>query len=244
LTTDEGSSRRPVWTPDGATIAYATNEEGNFDIRELPSDGRSAGAFEVLLDLERRVPEVVFTPDGQGVIFRVGTTGSADIGFLDLATGEVNDSLLATEFDEWGIALSPDGRWLAYSSNATGEQEVLVRPFPDVHSGMTTVSRGGGSEPVWARSGAELFYRSGDGWMTVATYSADSVFNVQSWERLFDARPFRATPSGRDYDVAPSGDRFLMVLRESSDTQRGERARTRMIEILNWFTELEELVRR
>jgi serine/threonine-protein kinase len=192
--------------------------------------------------LDKTVPQALFTPDGKGLVFRVGLAGGlADIGFLDLNTGEVNDSLLATEFDEFGMALSPDGRWLAYTSNITGRREVFVRPFPDVDSDFTPVSRDGGNEAMWAPNGGELFFRSEDGWMTAVTYSADSVFIVENWERLFDARPFGSDVLGRGYEISPLDGRFLMVLADPVADSGGGPA-PRMIQIQSFFTELEERV--
>jgi hypothetical protein len=193
--------------------------------------------------LEGSVSEVVYTPDGQGLVFGVGgvNTGTADIGFIDLATGETNDTLLATGYNEFGAALSPDGRWLAYTSDSSGEDEVYVRPFPDVNSGFTKVSQGGGTEPVWSHEGQnELFYRGADGRLWAVTYTAETEFEVESWEALFDARPYSANRVGLTYTVAPSGDRFLMVQPVSSGEDSGAEAEPRLIQILNWFTELEE----
>jgi serine/threonine-protein kinase len=242
VTSDPGASYWPAWSPDGATIAYHTSEGGTEHIRAVPSDGRSAGASQVLLQAEQNITEVTYTADGEGLLYTIGSGSLADLGYLDLAAGERSDSLLATEFGEWAAVLSRDGRWIAYTSNAAGGNEVLVRPFPEVNSGVRQVSRDGGSEPVWARNGNELFYRDRDGWMISARFSADSVFSVEGWERLFDARPFFASYRHRGYDYSPWEDRFLMVLRDGAGTGSGEEPHRRTIQIQNFFTELEERV--
>jgi dipeptidyl aminopeptidase/acylaminoacyl peptidase len=241
LTTDEGNSRRPTWSLDGTTIAYVRFGPGGREIRVVASDGSSVGAYDVLLDsVEAGVREWVYTPDGQGVVFRRGTVGTADIGYLDLTTGERNDTLLATESTEWAVALSPDGNWMAYVSDETGREEVYVCRFPDM-SGFRRVSRDGGTEPVWNpdEDGNELFYRRGDGRMISATYAADSVFTVEDRQSLFDARPFRSGGGWHYYDYSPTEDRFVMV--RSTNLTSGP-FEPDLIMVQNFFTELEERV--
>jgi hypothetical protein len=197
------------------------------------------GAYDVLVD-GYFSNEVTFTPDGRGLVFRYGNAAAGmDIGFKDLSTDTVNPELLATEFSEKAMVLSPDGRWLAYVSNAGGQDEVFVRPFPDVASGLWTVSRGGGTEPLWSPAGGELFYRRGDGWMVATTYEADSTFAVLGREALFDAGRFRAAANHRDYDVSSSGERFIMLAPYESGASTPD-----VILVQNWFTELEEVLGR
>ena len=92
-----------------------------------------------------------FTPDERGLIFRQGqaNTGTADLGLMDLQTGSIDETLLASDFSEFGVSLSPDGRWMAYSSDASGRPEIFVRPFPEGTS-RVQVSANGGRSPVWA----------------------------------------------------------------------------------------------
>jgi WD40 repeat protein len=243
LTTGEHVSFRPVWSPDGSMIAYS-NTEGDYHIRTLPSDGSSVGAFTTLLKLERIVPQAVYTPDGRGLVYRIGgSAGTADIGYLDLTTGERDDSLHATEFVELAVALSPDGNWLAYVSNRSGDREVYVRRFPDM-SGFQLVSRDGGTEPVWSRDREkpELFYRGRDGYMMAVTYSADSLFTVEDQVRLFDARQFRSAPTAVSYDYSPSEGRFIMVLLDALGGRIDVGPAPRLIMIQNFFTEVEERI--
>ena len=80
------------------------------------------------------------------------TTGAPDLGVLSLEGERVSTTLLETEFFESNAAVSPDGRWLAYQSDDSGEVEIYVRPFPDVKRGRWQVSGGGGRLPVWGRT--------------------------------------------------------------------------------------------
>lgn len=240
LTTDPGFTRRPVWTEDGRNISYVTNETGLYEARIIPADGSTAGSFEVLLQRERAVYEVFFTPDESGVLFREGNAniGAADLGILNLETNEVEEGFLASDFNERAVSLSPDGKWMAYASNASGRDEVFVRPFPS-KSGRTPISNAGGTNPVWAHNGSELFFIDAEGWMSVARFRADDEFVVESRTRLFDASPYRQwSPDWRRFDVESTDERFLMVR-----TVGGEDGLERnFVVIRNFFEEVLERV--
>jgi hypothetical protein len=238
LTADLGSKYWPVWSPDGTSISFHVQVAGDSRLHSAASDGRSAPNHEVLIDLEQPVSQLSFLPDGNTAVFRIGGTAEGGLGLLDLADGKVTEGFLDTEFSERAPAVSPDGKWLAYTSNATGIDEVYVRPFADVLSQVSTVSTNGGTEPVWAPDSRELFFRDKDGWMTVATFSSDSSHAIESRQLLFDASPFRASSNGRNYDVSPSGTRFIMVQR--GDSEELADAEASVILMLNWFTQLEE----
>ena len=111
-------------------------------------------------------------------------------------------------------SLSPDGRWLLYQSDRSGEHNVFVRPFPEVDQGLVQVSLDGGTEPRWARSGAEVFYRDADGQMVAATVGAEEGFRVTARDVLFDASPYWSDPAAQQYDVAPGDERFIMLERQ------------------------------
>jgi len=239
LTTDEGRSRRPVWSADGRTITYITDAGGPAHARRVRSDGSDVGTFEVLLEREDGVYEVVYTPNERGLVFRVGdvNVGAGDLDFVDMDADSVNAGLLASDFNESAVALSPDGRWMAYVSDVTGRNEVFVRPFPSVDLSRTQISTNGGVGPVWAHNGRELFYRDlSDGWLTAASYTADSTFVVDERERLFDASGYHRPGRGwHHYDVTQD-DRGFVFIRVVSERVED----FSLIFVQNWFTELEE----
>jgi hypothetical protein len=224
------------------TIAYSTSAGMNYTIRSVRSDGASLGEFEVLLDLGegRAVHEIAFSPLGDLAVFREGGTGTegGDLGYLDLTTGA--EEVFRSEFNEKAVALSPDGSWLAYTSDEAGQDNVYVRPFPSLGADLRRASPDGGTEPVWAHNGRELFFRDGEGWMTAATYSSDPTFEVQSLDRLFDASSFRATATWHYYDVDQDDQRFLMM-REVPPPATPSTP-PRLIMIQNFFTLIEERV--
>jgi serine/threonine-protein kinase len=154
-------NQRPAWTPDGRSVAFSSDRGDNSDVYVRRVDG--GGPAELLRDEERDIWEVTYSPDGEWLVYRVG----GEDGDRDLYARRMGvDSavpLVATGYDETSPAVSPDGRWLAYTSDESGRPEVYVRPFPNTNDGRWLVSAGGGQEPVWAHSGRELFYRgSGD----------------------------------------------------------------------------------
>ena len=104
--------------------------------------------------------------------------------------------LLRTEFNEQNAEISPDGNWLAYRSNASGQDEVYVRPFPDVDSGRWQVSTAGGVTPLWAPDGRDLFYLAPGGRMMAVSVQTDATFGAGNPEVLFEGNYFFEGPGG------------------------------------------------
>jgi serine/threonine-protein kinase len=151
--------------------------------------------------------------------------------------------LLRSRFAENNADISPGGRWLAYQSNESGAYEIYVRPFPNVDAGRTLVSDGGGTRPVWARDGHELFYMSGASpdpirLMRVTVQTGDT-FSAGTPERLFEGRYFASTSPGargRTYDVMPDGKRFVIV-KDAAPASAPSSAAPFSV-VLNFFDEL------
>jgi serine/threonine-protein kinase len=136
--------------------------------------------------------------------------------------------LIVSAARELAARLSPDDRWLAYASDESGRMEVYVRPFPNVGAGKWPVSTDGGSWPVWAPSGRELFYLDGSAMMSVAL-GQDPTFRVGSPELLFTG-PFET--GSPQFDISPDGTYFIMV--EADPDARP----TQIHVVLNWLEEL------
>jgi serine/threonine-protein kinase len=231
LTMGPHRAYRPVWSADGTEILYTAGSFPEVHIRRIRSDGSQVDS-EVVLERDSPVYEVVPTPDEQGLLFREGT-GNGDLFYLDLETDSVQE-VLATEYNERAVALSPDGRWIAYVSDVTGQPDVFVRPFKDPLAHVWPVSTNGGAEPVWAHNGGELFYRDlGDDWLVAASYAGDSTFVLEERKRLFFAGDYQAMTGWHAYDVTRDDQRFVF-LRPLSSTDRS------FIFVQNFFTELEE----
>ena len=175
----------------------------------------------MLLHDERGVYQTHWGADGEWLVFRtptflaVGGTGGRDIMGFRPGVDSVALPLVATAaFEEAGPDLSPDGRWLAYSSNETGRGEVYVRPFPDVESGRVPISINGGRNPQWAHNGTELFFVDGQGRMVAAQVQTEPGFRVVSREPLFTLGAELYVPGDATddfYDIAPDDNAFLMA---------------------------------
>ena len=114
------------------------------------------------------------------------------------------EPLLQTKFAERNAQISADGRWLAYESNESGQEEIYVRPFPKMSDGRWQISSGGGNVALWARSGRELFYRNGDSMMSVSVQTTPT-FSAGNPTKLFQGYYFGL---GCSYDVSVDGQRF------------------------------------
>lgn len=163
---------------------------------------------------------------------------------LDLYPGrnttQSDDVVLA---NAWRAEISPDGRWLAYQSNESGRDEIYVRPFPDVDAGRVLVSTAGGTRPAWAPNGNELFYVDGAGLLTAVplqivgrTFKPGLPAAVSRTAYFAGISALGVTPL-RGYDVAPNGQRFLMVKESAAAEQKGTPAslvvRLNVAEVLN-----------
>jgi serine/threonine-protein kinase len=229
-----GRSYDPVWTPDGSAIVYGGGTATSGSILRIRADGSSPAPDTLFRSASLRPLNLRLTPDGSSVVFNEGSdTYRYDFG------SEAPDTLWATSFGEFAPTVSPDGRWLAYTSDITGSLQVFVRPFPDVEGGRTQVSNGGGAEPVWGKSVAELYYRGGEGLMSAA-YRADSTFVVESRTALFDfGENYIVRYTGRSYDVTADDQRFLAVRRTPSERSEATEQRSTVL-VQNWFTELRD----
>jgi len=230
FTFDEAMDDAPLWTPDGERIIFGSDRDGG-GLFWKRSDG--TGAVERLTSgsIGQSVPYSV-SPDGKLLVFNVRhPERSWDIKTVMLDGDHVVNPLLETRYAERRAFVSPDGRWVAYQSDESGEDNVFVRPFPDVSAGKWQVSPVGGSSARWARDGTALFYRSGEALMEVDV-DTESTFAFSAPEFVFEA-PF--SYGLREYDVAHD-EKILVILGIDSDSK------SELHVVLNWFEELKERV--
>ena len=168
-----------------------------------------------------------------------------DIGVLTMEGERTVEMLLDAEFGEDLPALSPDGRWLAYLSNETGSPLIYVQPFPNIDDGLWNVSLGYGAGPVWSPDGRELFYQSRTDLM-VAQVETEPTFSSRTPEPLFSLSSYgmlSGPTTGRRFDVAPDGDRFIVrKLGTAEQTSDDDDPFNGLIFVENWFEELRRLV--
>jgi tRNA A-37 threonylcarbamoyl transferase component Bud32 len=200
--TTNGISDRPIWAPDGRRVVYSSND----DLWRVAADG--SGRPESLLVAPGSRFGGSVTPDGRTVVFQ--ETGSASNGIRAMAfdTTQVARTIIPAAFGESAPALSPDGHWLAYQSDQTGQMEVYVRSYPEPGA-RVPVSLQGGTEPVWAHNGRELFYRSGDS-LLVASVTLSPALAIAGRRLLFTSS-FLGGGQFREYDVAPDDQHFVMI---------------------------------
>jgi serine/threonine-protein kinase len=227
LTFGPGINGTPLWSPDGRKIFYRTRT--SFSFRSKPADG--SGKEEVLLgqfDDPGATPFAV-SPDGKTMVFGArSSVGKSSFQELALdGTGKIQ-TLLESTSELYGAQFSPDGRWLAYCSAASGRPEIYVQPFPGA-GGEWIISREGGRFARWARNGREIFFMNGDKMMSAAVQT-EATFRAETPRLLFQA-------SVDDYDVAPDGQHFLM-LKPAEATG----SPTELNLALNWLDELKRRV--
>jgi Tol biopolymer transport system component len=191
-----------VWTPDGRRLVYSSND----DLWWMEADG-SARPESLLIAGGNRFAGTV-TPDGRAVVFQEASSSNEGIRLLAFDSAPAARMLIPAAFGESAPELSPDGRWLAYQSDETGQMQVYVRALLGAGA-RVPVSLGRGTEPAWARSGRELFYRSGDS-VFVASVAASPTFAVTGRRFLF-AGPYLSGGMFREYDVAPGDQQLLMI---------------------------------
>ena len=214
---------------------FTSDRDGTADLFWRRSDG--TGDAELLYASRYHKDGGSWSPDGKLMAFAEANPETAwDIWVLSADSTRGAWPLLQSRFVEHTPMISPNGRWLAYSSDESGRDEVVVIPFPD-GGRKVNVSLEGGTEPLWGRDGRELFYRTGDSVMAVAVTDT-TLFDVGPPELLFRGAYERRFGFGYpNYDVTPDGERFLMV-------KEGPAAEglTRLNFVLNWFEELKARV--
>ena len=245
VTTHAAVDTRPLWHPDGQSVVFASFRDGPLALFRKAADG--TGTAEPLVTFDESVTFITpydWSPDGARLFVDavLPETGS-DVGMVSLDGPGTWEPLIQTAATEWSPALSPNGRWLAYTSNETGQQEVYVQRFPEL-DGRQVISVGGGASPNWSADGREIIYLRApvgprDAVMRV-TLDIDEgdppSLIVGTPERLFDWQYFGAPGGRRHYDVSPDGQRFLMFT--AGGTGNTGTGRTEIKVVLNWHQEL------
>jgi serine/threonine-protein kinase len=241
--TFSGADRRPVYSPDGATVAYIHDVGIGSEVHARPADGN--GDDRPLARVGRLIQAVAWSPDGQWLLLRTDNTdaGRGDILGVRVRGDSTPVPLVATPYEEMHPVVSPDSRWIAYTSDESGRQEVYVRPFPNTSDGRWLVSLGGGLEPVWSRDGRELFYVSATQQLMAARRAAGPGFAIASRAPLFAATPSMVFDQFHtSYAVTGDGRGFLLLANPGLAAAPGATAQLLLVE--HWFTELRERVGR
>jgi serine/threonine-protein kinase len=236
LTAGPFIDQSPVWSPDGRRLAFSSTRLGAANLYWQATDG--TGTAEQLTTARNTQTPLAFTPDGKSLIFREldAASGFSMLNVLSLEGDRTAKPLSRSPISGINAALSPDGHWLAYQSTDGGQDNIHIRPFPDVEGGHWQVSTDGGSRPVWSSSGSELLY-------------LDSRFRLMSVK--VQPKPFSVGASssvvqlggpgvgvGRPFDVTADGQRIVTITK-TEDKSEAQPNQLRVI--LNWDEELRRL---
>jgi Tol biopolymer transport system component/tRNA A-37 threonylcarbamoyl transferase component Bud32 len=225
--TKGGFNDRPEWTPDGGRVLYISGRTKANSVWWQPADG--SGTEEMLFQGPDAIREAVFTPGEEDLVYRIDTPDSnRDIYRLPLGAQRQPVPLLNNIDDDKEPRVSPDGKWLAYVSNASGREEVYVRPLAG--GPRVTISSEGGGEPLWSPDGRRLYYRAGARLIAVTVSTAPSLA-VISRQTLFEG-PYISDQWHPNYDVAPDGKSFIMLRPVEENRQ--------LVMVVNWIKELRQ----
>jgi Tol biopolymer transport system component len=243
LTFDPSNDQRPLWTPDGQHIVYTRLGDDGGLFRQAANGTGIAERLTELTELTLGPRAESFSPDGAYLVFRAQSeaNGGWNLYLLSLSDEPTTQPLLQEDFSEFRSDISPDGRWIAYTSNETGENEVYVRPFPNVENGKWQISAAGGSEPLWGSEGRDLFYLGNldNSVLVRVDIDTDSGFKAGSPEVLFLTDGFQtAGNSAPNYDLSSNGQQFLMLKNFERASLEGP---TELMVVDNWFEELKRL---
>ena len=219
---DDGN---PVWSPDGKHVAYQSSQAGSYNLYLRASDG-SGSEERLTSDQDSSAPKC-FTPDGKQLLFTRVRAGVPEIWVYPFEKGGDSASarpFLQGPFRHEDAALSPDGRWLAYTSNESGKSEAYVTAFPGP-GGKWQISTEGATGVGWSPDGRELFYRKDRKFQRVAVTTSPS-FSASRPEPLFEG-------DYDSWDIAPEGKRFLVAKDEAAES-----APRQLNLVLDWFEDL------
>ena len=253
LTFDPSGNGMSVWTPDGRQIIFESGRAGMPSVYKQAADGTGTvdrlstsatpqwstsitpdGTWLSGFDLlPRTVPNIFFLPLTRAVV-RPGSNPAPGVSQSPV------EPLAETRFKGSMADFSPNGRYLAYQSEESGRSEIYVRPFPRVDNGRWQVSTAGGTRPVWARSGRELFYLDASNTLTaVPVGTSGPTISIGIPAKVFDTKYAEPNPS-RHYDVSADGQRFLML--KASATGDPNATPVSMVLVEHWFEELKQRV--
>ncbi len=244
--TFDGTAVIPIWSPDGGHILYRSQRASPGDLYQKLSTG--TGTEEALSKSNTQKSPTDWSLDGRFIVYETqdpktnvdiwalptsGDRPSTSSGRPEPAEGRKPFPLLQTESNEQQARISPDGRWIAYTSDETGKPEIYVQSFPAA-GGKWQISTAGGADARWRRDGKELFFISTDRKLMAVDVKADATIQAGLPHELFDARVSGLTDVRTHYAVSRDGQRFLVNRLSEGD------ASSPITVVLNWTAGLKK----
>ncbi len=221
----------PFWSKNGKYIYYASGMSGSEGILMRPADGSESPQM-IYPDKNLIYPQAI-TPDSKNLILNTfsGKT-QGDILRLNLVDYKL-DTLMSTRYNEVNGEVSPDGKWLLYSSNETEDLVVYLKSYPDL-KGKWQVSNGNGLDPIWSPKGNEIYYINPQNKLVSVSIITKPSLIIGNPKVLFDVSSISLQDAlGDAYDISPDGKRFIFVIRNTQhEVHNGINI------IMNWKKEL------
>jgi serine/threonine-protein kinase len=231
--TRDGAESRPLWTPDGKRLAYAARRKDERHIFWQALDGSAVA--ESLVASGNDVWPGAWTPDGSALVFvESPPTEISDIKLLRPSDPSRVELVVGSPSEDMWPSLSPDGRWILFSSMDRGRYQLYVRPFAG--GAPIQITTDGGGQGRWARDGREVFYRASNRMLRVPIQTSPELMVGKS-EELFAGAYHGAADGPPTYDVSADGQRFLMI--KPGDQERASAA---IHIVLDWFEALKRRV--
>jgi Tol biopolymer transport system component len=234
LTFENGGAGMPVWSRDSARVVFASGRNGPPTLYQRRIG--DLGQAELLVKGGDNHP-TDWSSDGHTIVYEVLDNKTRnDLWLLSLADGRKSIPFLRSQFNETGGRISPDGRWMAYTSDETGRDEIYVTSFPEPH-GATRISTDGGAQAEWRRDGRELFYRAPDRKLMAVPIQGGANFDAGTPHALFELPPeppawIQSGVDQRVYAPSADGQRFLIGV------PAGEESSAPITVVLNWTAAL------
>ncbi len=238
LSTAPESDSRPVWSPGGDEVAFSSRRAGNLDIYLAHAD--ASGEEQELLATPQDEWPSDWSRDGKYLLYqRLDAETGSDLWYLERSqdgSGWEPHAFLQERSSKAVPKLSPNGRYVAYVSDESGQRQVYVQPFP--HGGRkVTVSNNGGHQVRWSRDGKELFYVQGTTLMAVSV-STEREFSPGLPTEVFEHPGLLRALNYPAYDVSLDGRKFILSERVGYDATEASKVTIRVV--LNWFAEFKD----
>jgi Tol biopolymer transport system component len=210
---DPGIDQLPVWSNDGTRIVFSSNRKNAYDLYQKPAGG--PGSETLLLETSQNKFAMGFSADGRFLLYRnTAENTNWDLWALPLEGDRKPFPVVQTNFQEMMGEFAPDGKWIAYQSNESGQFEIYAQSFP-VPGAPLRVSTAGGAQPRWRRDGKELFYIAFDGRLMAAPIKVDARGQLQTGSPVplfvtHTAGGAVPSPQKQQYVVSLDGQSFLI----------------------------------